>query len=145
MPKAIFLGALRLEVRPLKLGPLRHVLDALEDMTGKSGGGLIEAAARVIAAGLAPVHPELTAERILDLEASIEQLNEAVTAVLRIAGLRRQDNGPEAQGTGAQIMGETQPVASPMALSGALQGVVPASSSLPSTAPSPPAAPTLTR
>ena len=74
------LGGLRLEVRPLKLGQLRHVLDALEEMAGKSGGGLIEAAAHVVAAGLAPAHPELTAERVLDLEASIEQLNDAVAA-----------------------------------------------------------------
>src|SRR4051794_21866947 len=99
MTEAIFLGSLRLEVRPLKLGQLRHVLDELEDMTGKSGGELIEAAARVIAAGLAPAHPELTVERLLDVEASIEQLNEAVAAVLRIAGLRRPDNGRAAQGT----------------------------------------------
>lgn len=106
MPEAILLGGLRLEVRPLKLGQLRHVLDALEDMAGKSGGGLIEAAARVIAAGLAPAHPELTAERILDLEASIEQLNDAVAAILRTAGLRRPDNGSETQKTGPQIMGE---------------------------------------
>src|SRR3954451_16887144 len=106
MPEAILLGGLQLEVRPLKLGQLRHVLDALEDMAGKSGGGLIEAAVRVIAAGLAPAHPELTAERLLDLEASIEQLNDAVAAILRTAGLRRPDNGPEAEGTGAQIMGE---------------------------------------
>src|SRR3954453_4046529 len=106
MPEVILLGGLRLEVRPLKLGQLRHVLDALEDMSGKSGGGLIEAAARVIAAGLAPAHPELTAEKLLDLEASIEQLNDAVGAVLRTAGLRRPDDGPEAQRTGQQIVGE---------------------------------------
>ena len=48
-------------------------LDALEEMAGKSGGGLIEAAARVIAAGLAPAHPGLTAEKVLDLEAGIER------------------------------------------------------------------------
>lgn len=93
MAETILLGGLRLEVRPLKLGQLRHVLDALEDMAGKSGGGLIEAAARIVAAGLVPAHPELTAERILDLEAGIEQLNEAVAAILRVAGLRRPDNG----------------------------------------------------
>ena len=101
MTETIFLGGLRLEVRPLRLGQLRHVLDALEEMAGKSGGGLIEAAARVVAAGLAPAHPELTAERILDLEAGIEQLNDAVAAILRIAGLRRPDRG-----TGAPISGE---------------------------------------
>lgn len=129
MAEPIVLGGLRLEVRPLKLGQLRHVLDALDEMAGKSGGGLIDAAARVIAAGLAPAHPELTVEKVLDLEASIEQLNDAVTAVLRTAGLRQ----PECDG-GAQIMGEAQPVASP--------GADPASSSHPSTALSPPAAAT---
>src|SRR3954454_677679 len=141
MPEAILLGGLRLEVRPLKLGQLRHVLDALEGMAGKSGGGLIEAAARVVAAGLTPSHPELTIERLLDLEAGIEQLNDAVAAILRTAGLRRPDNGAEEQGAGARNLGEMQPVATPEAL----QGTASASSSPPSTAPSPPAAPTLTR
>jgi hypothetical protein len=131
MAETILLGGLRLEVRPLKLGQLRHVLDALEEMAGKSGGGLIEAAARVIAAGLAPTHPEMTAERVLDLEASLEQLNGAVAAVLQTAGLRRPENG-----AGEQIMGEAQPVVSPMAS----QGADPASSSPSSTEPSPPAA-----
>lgn len=130
MAETILLGGLRLEVRPLKLGQLRHVVDALEEMASKSGGGLIEAAARIVAAGLAPAHPELTAERVLDLEASIEQLNDAVAAVLRTAGLRRPENG-----AGAQIMGEPQPVASPMMI----QGAAPGSSSPPSTALSPPA------
>src|SRR3954469_21175908 len=136
MRETIVLGGLHLEVRPLRLGQLRHVLDALEEMAGKSGGGLIDAAAHFVAAGLASAYPELTAERVLDLEASIEQLNDAVAAVLRTAGLRRPENG-----AGAQTMGETQPVASPATSPGA----DPASSSLPYTAPSPPAASTLTR
>ena len=108
MRETIVLGGLHLEVRPLRLGQLRHVLDALEEMAGKSGGGLIDAAAHVVAAGLAPAYPELTAERVLDLEASIEQLNDAVAAVLRTAGLRRLEDG-----AGAQPMGEAQPVANP--------------------------------
>lgn len=136
MAETIDLGGLRLEVRPLKLGQLRHVVDALEDMACRSGGGLIEAAARVIAAGLAPAHPELTAEKILDLEASIEQLNGVVAAVLRTSGLQRPENG-----AGAQMMGEAQPVASPAAD----PGLDPASSSLQFMAPSPPAAATPTR
>jgi hypothetical protein len=140
MTETIVIGGLRLEARPLKLGQLRHVVDALEDMMGKSGSGLIEAAARVIAAGLAPAHPELIAEKVLDLEASLEQLNEAVATVLRTAGLRRPENGTPAQ-RGVQMMGEAQPVASPEANPGA----DPASSSLPYTAPSPPAASTPTR
>jgi hypothetical protein len=101
MMETIVLGDLRLEIRPLKLGQLRHVVDALEEMAGKSGGGLIEAAVRVIAAGLAPAHPELTLEKILDLQADIEQLNQAVGAVLRIAGLRRPENN-----AGTQMLGE---------------------------------------
>ena len=132
MAEMILLGGLRLEVRPLKLGQLRHVLDALEDMAGKSGGALIEAAARVIAAGLAPAHPELSAEKLLDLEAGIEQLNDAVAAILLNAGLHRRDAG-----AGAHIMGETQPVSSP--------GTDLASSLPSSTAPSPPAAAIPTR
>jgi hypothetical protein len=141
MAEMIVLGGLHLEVRPLKLGQLRHVLDALEEMVGKSGGRLIEAAARVVAAGLAPAHPELTADKVLDLEAGIEQLNDAVSAILWTAGLRRPENGPRTQNAGAQIMGEAQPVASP----GANPGADRESSSLPSTAPSPPAAATPTR
>lgn len=132
MAESIVLGGLRLEVRPLKLGQLRQVLNALEEMSGTSGGGLIDAAARVVAAGLAPMHPELTAERILDLEAGIEQLNDAVGAILRIAGLRRPENSG-----GVQTMGETQPVAS--------LREAPASSSPPSMGPSPPAASIPTR
>jgi hypothetical protein len=127
MRETIILGGLNLEVRPLKLGQLRHVLDALEEMVGKSGGELVDAAAHVVAAGLEPAHPELTLERILDLEASIEELNDAVAAVLRTAGLRRPEDG-----AGAQPMGEAQPVATPRS--------DPASSLPPSTAPSPPAA-----
>jgi hypothetical protein len=137
MREMIVLGGLHLEVRPLRLGQLRHVLDALEEMVSKSGGGLVDAAARVVAAGLAPAHPELTAERVLDLEASIEQLNDAVAAVLRTAGLRRPEDGARAQPMGeTQPMGEAQPVASPVANPGA----DPATSLLTSTAPSPPAA-----
>ena len=136
MADTIVLGGLRLEVRPLKLGQLRHVLDALEDMAGQSGGGLIETAVRVVAAGLAPAHPELTAERVLDLEAGLEELNKAVEAVLRTAGLRQPETVP-----GAQTMGEARPVANPAANPGAATV-----SSLPRfTAPAPPAAATPTR
>ena len=54
MAESVSLGGRRFEIRPLKLGQLRHVLDALDAMTGKSGGGLIEAAAKVVATGLMP-------------------------------------------------------------------------------------------
>ena len=122
MTETITLGGRTFETRPLKLGQLRHLLDALEGMTGKSGGALIDAAATVVTAGLAPAHPDLTLNAILDLEATIEELNAAVAAVLRVAGLTP--------------LGEARPVASPGEISGEIQG----SSSAPFTAPSPPAA-----
>ena len=127
MSDMIELGGRRFELRPLKLGQLRHLLDALEEMTGKSGGGLIEAAAKVVAAGLQPAHTGLDAEAVLDIEAGIDELNAAVAALLRTAGLQ----------PGERPSGEGEPVASP--------GAVPGSSSAPSTAPSPPAAATPTR
>ncbi len=118
MSETISLGGRQFEIRPLKLGQLRHLLDALEEMVGKSGGGLIEAAARVVASGLAPTYPDLGADAVLDLEAGVAELNEAVAAILRVAGLKQA--------------GEAQPVASP--------GPDPVNNSAPSTAPSPPAA-----
>jgi hypothetical protein len=122
MSDTIALGGRRFEIRPLRLGQLRHLLDALEAMGGKSGGDLIEAAARVVAAGLAPAHPETTADMVLDLEAGVDDLNAAVTAILRVAGLRPKEPDP----------GEAQPVASLRSLH---EGSSPTSS-----APSPPAA-----
>ena len=127
MSQTIAIGGRSFEVRPLKLGQLRHLLDALEEMTGKSGGGLIEAAAKVVAAGLQPAHPGLGAEALLDLEAGIDEINAAVAAILRLAGLHPREVAP----------GEGAPVASP--------GPSPGSSLAPSTAPSPPAAATPTR
>jgi hypothetical protein len=100
-------------------------------MTGKSGGALIEAAATVVTAGLAPAHPDLTADAVLDLEATIEELNAVVAAILRIAGLHPADSSQ-----GGTPRGEARPVASP----GAISGEIPGSSSAPFTAPSPPAA-----
>jgi hypothetical protein len=120
MSETIALGSRRFNLRPLKLGQLRLVLDGLDEMTGKSGGGLIEAAAKVVAAGLAPAHPEMTVGKVLDLEATIEDLNAMVAAILRVAGLKP--------------LGEARPVASSEAVLD--------SSSAPSMAPSPPAAAT---
>ncbi|MBV9828530.1 MAG: hypothetical protein JO001_23120 [Alphaproteobacteria bacterium] len=114
MPETIILGDRRFETRPLTLGQLRPVLDALDAMAGQSGGSLIEAAARIVAAGLAPAYPELTVDRVLDLEASVAELNDAVAAVLDLAGLR--------------------PVGEPAAV--AANGSAP--NSAPSTPPSPP-------
>jgi hypothetical protein len=132
MSETLTLGGRRFELRPLKLGQLRHVLDALEDLSGRTGGALIAAAAQVVAAGLAPAHPDLTAEAVLDLEGGVDELNAAVAAVLRTAGLRPAETGlgearsPDGWPPGAAVTGMT--------------GTAPAPSSAPSTAPSPPAA-----
>jgi hypothetical protein len=127
MSENVTLGGRSFEIRPLKLGQLRHLLDALEGMTGKSGGALIEAAATVVASGLAPAHPDLTLDAMLDLEATIEELNRAVAAILRIAGLHPMENAQ-----GQNVQGEARPVAGPEE--------IPGSNSAPFTAPSPPAA-----
>ncbi len=122
MTESIALGGRNFEIRPLKLGQLRQLLDALEGMTGKSGGALIEAAAQIVMAGLGPAHPDLTTDAVLDLEATLDELNAAVAAILRIAGLRPMENAK----------GEARPVAS--------TEEIPESSSARFTAPSPPAA-----
>ena len=104
------LGRRDFTLKPLKLGQLRHLLDALDATAGKTGGALIETAAKVIAAGLAPAHPDVTADNVLDLEAGLDELNTAMAAVLELAGLKP--------------LGEPQPMAG---------------ASVPSTPPSPPA------
>lgn len=92
MSDTVILGGRHFALRPLKLGQLRHLLDALDEMQNKSAGGLIEAAAKVVAAGLAPCHPGLTEAEILDLEAGIDELNAAVAAILAVAGLKPADD-----------------------------------------------------
>jgi hypothetical protein len=130
MTEIIRLGGREFALRPLTLGQLRHLLDALDAMAGASGGGLIDAAAKLVAAGLAAAHPELTVEAMLDCTASLSELNAAVAAILQMAGLHPKELDP----------GEAGPVAS----AGATAGAIPASSSAPFTAPSPPAAATPT-
>lgn len=92
--ETLVLGGRKFELRPLKLGQMRGLLDALDGMAGKSGGALIDAAAEVVVAGLP--HAELSAEAVLDIEATVDQLNDAVATVLRNAGLRSVPPG-EAQ------------------------------------------------
>jgi hypothetical protein len=132
MTQTITLGGRTFALRPLRLGQLRHVLDALDEMSRQSGGGLIAAAAKVVAAGLAPAHPDLTADALLDLEAGVDALNAAVAAVLRTAGLRPLET--EA-GEARSPDGRPPPAAVP-----GRPDTAPAPSSAPSTLPSPPAA-----
>ena len=126
MTETIRLGGREFALRPPTLGQLRHLLDALDEMSGASGGGLIDAAAKLVAAGLAAAHPELTVDTVLDCAASLPELNTAVAAILSMAGLHPA--------------GEAAPVANPVAMA-----ELPATGSAPSMAPSPPAAAMPTR
>ena len=117
MGDTIRLGGRAFDLRPLKLGQLRHVLDALDGMAGKSGGALVEAAAGVVAAGVSPAHPGVDGDTILDLEATLEELNAAVAAVLQAAGLRPVgEQGPVAKtGDGSATSTPLSPPAAVMA------------------------------
>jgi hypothetical protein len=106
-PTKITLGGRDFPIEPLKLGQLRSLLDALDDLSGKTGGAVVDAAARVIQAGLARTMPELTLDGVLELEATMEEVTAAVAAILAAAGLRRPEG---------VARGEPAPVASPAAV-----------------------------
>lgn len=103
-------------LRPLTLGQLRDVLEVVAQLPGKAGGALVEAAARIIHAGLSRGDPSLTLDAVMAMEAGLDEVNAAVAAILKAAGLAPT--------------GETVPAATA------------APSSPASTAPSPPAAAT---
>lgn len=104
---SISLGGRDFVIEPLKLGQLRTLLDALDDLSGKSGAAVVDAAARVIQAGLSRSMPDLSLDAVLELEATMDEVTAAVTVILRAAGLSRQ---------GDHRSGEIQPVTSPAAL-----------------------------
>lgn len=105
----ITLGGRDFPVEPLKLGQLRALLDALDDLSGKTGGAVVDAAARVIQAGLARAMPDLTLDAVLDFEATMDEVTAAVAVILSAAGLSR----PAGQHpTGQHPAGEAAPVAS---------------------------------
>jgi hypothetical protein len=92
--ETITLGGTNYAVPPLRLGQLRLLLDALEEMAGKSGGGLVEAAAKVIQAGLVQSNPGLTVDDVMALPATIDDVNAAVAAIIRVAGLKSAGEAP---------------------------------------------------
>ena len=103
----ITLGGREFAIEPLKLGQLRSLLDALDDLSGKTGGAVVDAAARVIQAGLARIMPELTLDGVLELEATMDEVTAAVATILNAAGLRRPEG---------VVPGEPAPVATPAAV-----------------------------
>jgi hypothetical protein len=102
----ITLGGREFAVEPLRLGQLRALLDALDDLSGKTGGAVVDAAARVIQAGLARAMPDLTLDGVLELEATMDEVTQAVAVILKAAGLARP---------GDAAPGEAPPVTSPQA------------------------------
>jgi hypothetical protein len=101
----VVLGGREFAIAPLRLGQLRALLDALDDLNGKTGGAVIDAAARVIQAGLARTAPDLmTLDAVLELEATMDEVTEAVAVILSVAGLSR---------AGEIKPGEAAPVARP--------------------------------
>jgi hypothetical protein len=84
---SIVLGGRVFAVEPLKLGQLRGLLDALDDLSGKTGGAMIDAAARVLLAGLARTMPQLTLDQLLEFEATMGEVSIAVAVILTAAGL----------------------------------------------------------
>jgi hypothetical protein len=129
MIETITLGGHAFCLKPLTLGALRPLLDALDAMAGAGGGtmpgNMIDAAARILQAGLAAAQPEVTLDDVLALEATVPEVNAAVAAVLRVAGLIPPGESKSAE----PKPGEAQPVATTSD-----------PGSAPSTAPSPPAA-----
>lgn len=83
----VTLGGREFPIEPLRLGQLRALLDALDDLSGKTGGAVVDAAARVIHAGLSRATPDLTLDGVLELEATMDEVTAAVAVILQVAGL----------------------------------------------------------
>jgi hypothetical protein len=103
----ITLGGRDFSIEPLKLGQLRALLDALDDLSGKTGGAVIDAAARVIQAGLVRAVPDMSLDDVLELEATMDEVTAAVAVILGVAGLNR----PGETKPGGTTPGEAMPVA----------------------------------
>src|SRR5436305_1272179 len=57
MTETIILGGREFRLKPLTLGQLRPLLDALDAVSGAGGRAMIDAAARILHAGLAAAPP----------------------------------------------------------------------------------------
>jgi hypothetical protein len=86
-PVTIRLGGAAFAVRPLTLRQLRSVLPAFARAGAIGAEDGVDAAIEILAAALSRDHPDITRERLLDTEASVQELAEAVTTVARLSGL----------------------------------------------------------
>jgi hypothetical protein len=96
-------------IRPLTLGQLRVVLDVVAGLPGKSGGELVEAAARIIQAGLSRGDPSTTLDAVLGMEASLDEVNAAVGAILETAGLKPARLAPSGEAVPAATAAPRSP------------------------------------
>jgi predicted transcriptional regulator len=83
----IRLGGMDFAVRPLTLRQLRTVLPAFARAGAVGAEDGVDAAIDILAAALSRDHPEITRDALLDTEASVRELAEAVTTVARLSGL----------------------------------------------------------
>lgn len=86
-PVTIRLGTRDFQIAPLTIGQLRQLLDAIEAVQSSSGGAQIEASAKIIHAGLASSEPNVTFDEILGIVAPVDEIQAAVAAILKLAGL----------------------------------------------------------
>ncbi len=83
----IRLGGADYAVRPLTLRQLRSVLPAFARAGAIGAEDGVDAAIEILAAALSRDHPDVTRDRLLDTEASVQELAAAVTTVARLSGL----------------------------------------------------------
>lgn len=86
-PFTIRLGGAEYVVRPLTMRQLRSVLPAFARAGAIGAEDGVDAVIEILAAALSRDHPEMTRERLLDIEAGVQELAQAVTAVARLSGL----------------------------------------------------------
>lgn len=101
MTERFTLGGREFEIGRPTLGQLRRLLVALDAVAGSDGIALIDASVELLATALGEKYPDATVDALLDLPATLVELNEAVAAVLRAAGLHLE----------VAVPGEAAPVA----------------------------------
>ncbi|HEX3884745.1 MAG TPA: hypothetical protein VHW66_18980 [Stellaceae bacterium] len=99
----IHLGDKEFVVEALTLRQMKRLMVQLTMLSGinPSGPEFLDAAVQIIAAAIDKKHPEMTADGILDMNATLEQVNQAVSIVLRTAGLAQDGAQGEAAPVGA--------------------------------------------
>ncbi|HXP74619.1 MAG TPA: hypothetical protein VN823_10780 [Stellaceae bacterium] len=83
----ITLGGADFAVRPLTLRQLRSVLPAFARAGAIGAEDGVDAAIEILTAALSRDHPGITRDALLDTEASVQELAQAVTTVARLSGL----------------------------------------------------------